>query len=244
LTISNYEFEKAQKFFIARPPRLVNVNLGVNTDFYSPEALVGVEYSPQIGALRDQLTGKLVVGSVARMVPEKGVACLLEAIAICTQSYPDLAVILLGDGPERGALESQAVQLGIADQVHFLGFIQDVREIRQYYSLMDIFVLPTRWESFGLVFAEAMAMEIPVVGTMIEPITSVVKHEETGYLVPPDDAAGFAQAILDLANNPDDRVKMGKAGRQRSIELWDQKKILEHIESIYAELLGQNSQST
>jgi glycosyltransferase involved in cell wall biosynthesis len=238
LTISNYEFEKAQKFFIARPPRLVNVNLGVNTDFYAPEAVLEAEYSPQIRALREKLSGKLVVGSAARMVPEKGIACLLDAAAICIKSYPNLAVMLLGDGPERKALESQAAQLGIADQVHFLGFIQDVREIRQYYSLMDIFVLPTRWESFGLVFAEAMSMEIPVVGTMIEPITSVVKHEETGYLVPPDDAAGFAKAILDLANNPDDRLKKGKAGRQRSIDLWDQKKILEHIESIYVELMN------
>ncbi len=237
LTISSAEFKKAQRFHIACPPKLVNVGFGAKVDFFSKEGVTNACDTERVQQLRTHLAGRPVVGSVARLVPEKGIDCLLEAMAICVRTWPDLAVLILGDGPERNALEQKALELAVEKNVHFLGGIREHWEVRQLYSLMDIFALPTRWESFGIVFVEAMSMEIPVVGPKMEPITSVVPDGKAGYLVPPDDSSRFAEAILELLSNPNRRAKMGRAGRRHALDFWDERKTFARVESVYRELL-------
>ena len=163
LTVSPTEYSKAQRYHIAYPPKLVNIGQGVDPEFYSRDAANDVESTERVAYYRDLLRTRPVVGSVARLVPEKGIDCLLEATAICKVTYPDIAILILGDGPERHDLEQQGEQLGISQNVFFVDFIRDFRKVTQFYSLMHMFVLPTHWESFGVVFTEAMSMELPVI---------------------------------------------------------------------------------
>ena len=238
LAVSDAEFNKVRKFFIAHEPKLVNVGQGVDVNFYSPEAAARSAVSHRVRGLKQKLRGKIVLGSAARLVPEKGIDCLIDAAAISMRACQDIQVVIMGTGSEQEKLARRAAALGIASSVHFLGFVNDFREVRQVYSLMDLFVLPTRWESFGAVFAEAMAMEIPVIGTRIEPITSVVADGETGLLVPLNDADAVASAIIELIDDPERRLKMGKAGRQRVIDLWDERSMFGRVEQVYRGLLS------
>lgn len=236
LCISNAEFEKARRFRIARPPRLAEIGFGARLDIFDPDAEHVSLNGEQVARLRRNVDGGIVVGCVARLVREKGVDCLIEAVAeAAPQLDRPLHLVVVGDGPERSALERQAGEGGIQEQVHFLGAITDPRVVAALYGLFDLFVLPTRWESFGVVFAEAMAMEIPVVAPDMEPVRTVVGQGPTGILVPPDDSSQFAAAIVRLAGDPDLRRRLGLAGAERSRERWDER----HVHArVYAEYLS------
>ena len=236
LTISDYEYQKAERFHIAHPPKLVNVDLGVNTDFFDRDKVSPNEDSPLIAELRELAINRPVIGSVSRLVIEKGIDIFIKAAAIVVKDYPDLLVLIAGGGSERSRLEAMVEALDLSDNVHFVGFVIDQRDVRQLYSILDVFVLPTRWESFGLVFAEAMSMYVPVVGSRIEPITTVVADGETGYLAEQDNVEEFATSISKLLKNPDLRAKFGEAGRKRVLAMWDQRSIFDRMFNIYTEL--------
>jgi len=92
------------------------------------------------------------------------------------------------------------------------------------YERADLFVLPTRIDAFGLVYLEAMAAGLPVIGTRINAVPEIVVHGETGFLVPPGDRRALAQALGTLVDDPDLRRRMGTAGRARATLLFDAKK--------------------
>jgi len=241
MTVSMTEFCKTRRYHIAYPPRLQNVDQGVDTRFFSPDKATQVQDSERISRLRQLVSERPVIGSVSRLVKEKGIDCLLDAVAHIVQEIPHLAVLVVGDGPERAALKQQAHQRGIQDNVIFVGAITNREEIRQLYQLLDVFVLPSRWESFGVVYAEAMAMQIPVVGTAIAPITTVVADGETGFLAELNHPEAFADVILKLLHNSTLRATMGKAARQRVLDLWDEQLTFRRMEEIYSALLNKRN---
>ena len=208
LCVSRAEYDKALRFRIARPPRLLEVGQGAKLDIFDPSR---VDPATEIAeSLRARLEGGFVIGCVARLVTEKGVDCLIEAAALVAAELDQpLHVVVVGDGPERAALERQVQESGSRAEVHFVGAVTDLRSVASLYTLFDVFVLPTRWESFGVVFAEAMAMEVPVVGPDMEPIRTVVGRGPTGILVTPDEPGEYAAAILRLAADPALRTRMG-----------------------------------
>jgi glycosyltransferase involved in cell wall biosynthesis len=161
----------------------------------------------------------IVVGSVARLSPEKGLEYLLRAVALIReradqryQPVPQLEVVLAGDGPSRETLEYLTAELRIDDRVRFLGEIphEDVPAVLQGF---DIFAMPSTWEGFGVSALEASAMELPVVASDIHGIPDVVAHGETGILVPPRDVTAIADAIERLMADAELRRTMGAAGR-------------------------------
>jgi glycosyltransferase involved in cell wall biosynthesis len=109
-------------------------------------------------------------------------------------------------------LKALASELGVADQVHFLGYTSDVAGI---YEAGDVFALASRNESFGLVLAEAACFGLPVVATRAGGIPEVVSESETGLLVPPDDVPALSRALSALIADPSLRERLGAAGRLR-----------------------------
>ena len=153
-----------------------------------------------------------VIGTISRLIHQKGIHVLLKAFAVCAKHHPSISLVVVGDGPERSNLENLAEQLGLGPKVHFLGYRSDVDRI---LSRLDIFTLPSFGEGFGLVLLEAMACSKPVVATDVMSIPEIVQQGETGLLVPAQDVSALAQALETLIGNPELRDRFGKAGFQR-----------------------------
>jgi glycosyltransferase involved in cell wall biosynthesis len=212
--------------------RIVTVPMGVDLTRFSP-SLGGP------GTLRDVLGlggQALVVGTVARLVPDKGLECFLRMAAIIRAQRTDVKFLIVGEGPLRQSLEQMAESIGIGPDVVFAGHRTDVPEMMQ---AMDLFVLPTRREGFGVVFAEAMAMGKATVGSDIGPIAEVVEDGVTGYLAPADNPEAFAARTLELLNDGAKRCTFGEAGRRRVEQLFSQSRMCELIEGHYRRLLAQ-----
>lgn len=215
---------------VAPPDKIVTVHMGIDLDRFSPAVADGSRVRRELGIGADDL----VVGTVARLVPDKGLECMLQAAAAIAPRWPPLRLLIVGGGPLRCRLEAQAREGGIADRVIFVGVRSDIPDL---LAAMDIFVLPTRREGFGVVFAEAMAMENPVIGGDIPPVREVVG--DAGILLPPAAPDRFAGAIDALLADRAKRRALGLAGRRRVQELFDQRNMFARVESEYRRLLAQ-----
>lgn len=157
----------------------------------------------------------------ARIFSWKGHELLVDALARVAVQHPDARLLVVGMDDPRGdgggdpltvRLDAQIARLGLQDNVIFAGHRPDMA---RFYSACDIYTMPSFEEPFGLVYAEAMAMEKPVVALDNGGAKEVVVHGETGLLSMPGDAAGLAANITCLLENPAIREAMGRAGRAR-----------------------------
>ena len=164
--------------------------------------------------LREQLSfgaGDLVIGHVGGMISTRDQVTLLKAFREIQRQHPNSHLVLIGDGPLRGALELLAQQLCISDHVHFIGYTAQVGD---YLAAMDIYVNTTLDEGFGIAVVEAMLAGLPVVladaGAHPELITDGVH----GVLYPGGDAMRLAYSILELIDQPEKRRRLGDAARE------------------------------
>lgn len=148
---------------------------------------------------------------VGRLVHQKGIDSLLTAMA---RAGVPLTLQIIGDGEARGELEAQAAALGIAGRVSFAGWL-DRAHLPAVYAGADLFVFPSRDEGMPNVVLEAMAAGLPVIGSDIAGNRDLIVPEETGLLVPVNDADALAQALARLQGDPARRQLMGAAGRAR-----------------------------
>ncbi len=145
-------------------------------------------------------------------------------------------LILLGEGELRQELEQLTIDLGIAENVRFLGWRSDVARVM---SACDIFCLPSRNEGMGKVLVEAMAMGKPIVASDIGGIKDLVLHGENGLLVPVGDVAAWAEAIARLCRDPEERRRMGEAGRMIAPR-YSSDEMIKMIDQLYGKLLPRN----
>jgi glycosyltransferase involved in cell wall biosynthesis len=147
-------------------------------------------------------TGPLI-GTVARLVPQKSVGDLIEAAALIEGA----ALAIIGDGAERASLARRAAPIG--DRVHFLGERDDVAEL---LPALDIFVLPSRWEGEPLVLLQALAAGVPCVATATTGAREILEPTGAGVLVPIGDAAAIAAAVTRLLGSEEERARLVEAG--------------------------------
>lgn len=174
-----------------------------------------------------------VIGTVCRLVePKKGLAVLLQAAARLREQAPapDFQLLIVGDGPAYGSLRAWAEQIGLAPRVVFAGMRRDVAGL---LPLMEIFVLPSLYEGFGIAILEAMAAGRPVVATAVGGIPEVVVHGETGLLVPPGDPVALADALHELLANPERARELGVRGRERAHKKFRIDAIVKRHEDLY-----------
>ncbi|MGX9355706.1 glycosyltransferase [Roseobacteraceae bacterium S113] len=150
---------------------------------------------------------------VGRLAAVKGVAVLFDALARLGDTRPALELTLIGDGPERAALERHAKALGLADRVTFLGY-RSQAEVAQALAAHDVFVLPSFAEGVPVVLMEAMAAGRPVITTRIAGVPELVEDGASGLLVPPGNAPALARAIAALTSGAD-QAQMGEVGRAK-----------------------------
>jgi len=174
-----------------------------------------------------------VVGIVARFEAPKGLEYFLQSGVLIQKAFPQVQLLMVGDGPLRPRVEKMITHLGLTPHVILTGWREDIPQVLR---VMDVFCLSSLWESFGLAIVEAMAAEKPVVATRVEGIPEVVQDGVTGILVPPKDAQALAQAVIRLLKDPQLALKMGKAGRRRVEELFAVQKMVARYEELYEKL--------
>ncbi|MCW3061402.1 MAG: putative Glycosyl transferase group 1 [Capsulimonas sp.] len=175
--------------------------------------------------------GVPLVGIVGRMDPQKGVDDFLRMARLIADAAPKTHFLLVGDGQSLPQYKALASALGIADRAHFPGRRTD---IPRCLAAMDVFVLSSVFEPFGLVLAEAMAMEKPVVATDSGGVSEVIADGVTGALVPISDAPAMAMAALRYLRQPDLARRHGEAGRRRVLEKFTAARMVGEMETMYA----------
>jgi glycosyltransferase involved in cell wall biosynthesis/O-antigen ligase len=182
---------------------------------------------------------QVLVGTVGRLHTWKGQEVLVEAAALLRERCPHVRFVIVGDivpgqpGPKM-ALEAAIARAGLGDRVQLVGFWPDAAEAM---AALDIMVLPsTSPEPFGLVLLEAMASGKPVIATAHGGPLEIVADGETGFLVPPGDAAALAEAIERLAKDPQLRVRMGAASRARAETMFGYPAHVAAFEKVYEDL--------
>jgi glycosyltransferase involved in cell wall biosynthesis len=182
---------------------------------------------------RPPLSDPPTVACAARLVPEKGVDVLISAMAQVVARVPTARLLLAGDGPQRQALEQQAADLGVADQVSFLGRVRNA-DLGRVFSAAWVQAIPSRWiEAFGLVAAEASMRGTAVVASRSGGLAEIVRHGETGLLVEPNDAPGLANALLTILIDREVAERMGRAGRQCAMNEYRPAVCVERFLSVY-----------
>lgn len=175
-------------------------------------------------------SGKMIVGTCGRLTLGKGFRYFIEATRLIDY---DIEYWIIGDGELRCELENQVKALGVEGKVKFWGFRKDVNDL---FNEIDIFVLPTLWESFGLVIAEAMSIGKPVIATRVGAISEVVG--DCGILIKPECAEEIAQAIRLLMRDERLRGALGEKGKERFYKNFTQEIMGKSTLEIYKEMIS------
>jgi glycosyltransferase involved in cell wall biosynthesis len=157
------------------------------------------------------------------------------------QQFCTAQLVVVGDGELRRELQGYTQQLGIGPHVHFLRYRCNAAAMMPGF---DVFVHPSRWEGFGLVFLEAMAAGLPIVATQQGSIPEIVQHGQTGLLVPVDDVRALAHAVCILLADRNLAQSIGRVGRRRLEEKFTLAAMVERTCAVYARLLSERRSST
>ncbi len=177
-----------------------------------------------------------VVMTIGRLTVMKGQRYLVESVPHLADRFPDLAVLVLGQGHLQAQLEEQAAALGVQDCVRLLGHRTDARML---LDAADVFVLPSRHEGMPLAAMEAMEAGLPVVATRVIGSEEVVADGESGLLVPPQDADALAEALATLLAHPELRARYGAAGRRRYLKQFTSERMAEQTVAVYEQVRHQ-----
>jgi glycosyltransferase involved in cell wall biosynthesis len=154
-----------------------------------------------------------VVGTIARLAPQKGVKYFIQGAALLTQVIDRVQFLVVGDGPLKKTLEYEAEQLGIREKITFTGYYSDISPI---YPLIDVFVVPSLSEGLSITTIEAMAAQRPIVACAVGGIPELISHRQNGYLVPPENHQALAQGILELLKRPKWAEKLAHAAWRKA----------------------------
>lgn len=206
-----------------------------------PQYGVDPNFFRQLDATKLRQTLKLgdqfVVGYVGRLLPEKNIGSLLEAMASLPQN---VTLLLIGNGPERAALEKQSQESGLAARVKFIPAIK-YEEMPEYFNSLDVLVLPSvatpKWkEQFGRILVEAMACGVPVVGSRSGEIPNVIG--DAGVVFPEGDVNKLSEAIKRLYRDRETGKRLARAGQRRVQNLFTNAKLAERLDNFFRTIIA------
>ena len=200
---------------------MVRIAPGIDTEHFAPDSTAD-ELKREL-----DLEGKRVIVSVGRLVHRKGQDTLVEALPLILEKNPDAHLLFVGVGPHLEYIHKRAIQLGVLSHISFVGRVQ-YSELPRFISIGEIFAMPSRSrlaglevEGLGIVYLEASACELPVVGGLSGGAPDAVLEGETGYSVDGLNPAEVARAINELLADPVKAKAMGRRGRQWIIDEWE-----------------------
>lgn len=169
--------------------------------------------------------------TVCRLVPAKGLDILLHACAELKRRGKPFVLHIIGDGPIREELEQLAVSLGLYDEIIFYGYMLHPEEFMPFF---DIFVLPSRAEAFGSVFAEAALCLLALVGTRVGGIAEQIEHGVNGLLVPPEDPLALSDALELLVSDPAYRYNLARSGWNKAKQVYSLQRVIAELKRVYS----------
>jgi glycosyltransferase involved in cell wall biosynthesis len=169
--------------------------------------------SPIVIETAAKLKGKLIVGTVARLSKEKGIDILILAFAEVHKAISNAHLLIVGDGNQLVELQSLAQNLGIGDAITWTGRLR-WEDAMGCLGRMDVVVVPSRFEGFGLTAIEAMTCGKPVVASNVDGLAEIISDGENGVLIPSEDVSAFASALSELLNDKERRQTIGMAARR------------------------------
>lgn len=178
-----------------------------------------------------------LIGFVGQLDERKGIACLLEAFARTAAKFPRAHLLLAGEGPLKAEIERFAGQAGLSGRIHLPGFQKNMVEVMK---AIDLLVLPSLWEGFGIVLIEAMTAGKPVVTTNVSSMPEIVVEGETGRLVPVNDSPALSAAMNELLENPALAKQWGENGRKRVKEKFTIQRMIDQLEKLFEQATRQN----
>jgi glycogen(starch) synthase len=177
---------------------------------------------------------------LGRLVREKGFDLAVTAFATIAHRFPNARLVIAGDGPERSTLEQQAVELGLARCVEFVGWVAP-DDVFALINASTLVVIPSRWsEPFCLVALEAALMARPVVAARVGGLPEVVAHDETGLLVEKENSRALVDGVAFLLTHSEAARKMGAAARRRAGETFSWDGYVDAYDALYRTLTGQH----
>ncbi|HEY7654410.1 MAG TPA: glycosyltransferase [Methylomirabilota bacterium] len=229
--VSASQAAEARALGLAPPGRSRVVVNGIDVERVRAAAARAPLSRDQLGLRGDAL----VVGTVARFDPVKGLDVLLRAFALLLERVPEAQLLVVGDGPERESLRALARGLDPGGRIVFVGAIPDAARV---LPLVDLYATASRREGLPLAVLEAMACEVPVLATRAPGHVDAVDDGVTGQLVPVDDVSGLAAAAAGLLRDPARRSAMGRAGRARVERDFTRARMIVAIADLYREAAG------
>ncbi len=178
-----------------------------------------------------------IVGCVGRLTYHKGIDLLVAAAEKLAPAFPGWVFVIKGDGQMRESIKNLIRQKGLSAKIFLLTEELPIEELPTLYRCFDIFALPTRREGFGMVFAEAMAMGVPVVGPRMAPVTEVVP-KGCGILVEPENVGALVSALGELMVDESLQTKIAEKGKKHALATWCGNKSAERVIDVYQESLS------
>jgi glycosyltransferase involved in cell wall biosynthesis len=232
-----YNTAATDLFAVSEDTRLRQIQHGVPDDKIRviPNAIDAIAFRAgvdlkQVEAYQTAWCGESnlpIIGFAGRVVGQKGWSDFIEAIAL----VPEVRGVVIGDGYDKEKLLARIEACGISERVTFAGFIKDMPSA---LATLDIFVLPSIYpEPLSTVVLQAMALELPVIGTRLGGTPEMIEDGKTGLLVPPHAPMEIADAIKALLADPTKRQEMGNAGRKHVETVFSMETMIDAFEEIY-----------
>jgi len=175
-----------------------------------------------------------LIGFVGRLNVQKGIVYILEAFEKVFEKIPSAQLLMAGTGDLSDEIETIAKKKGFSRNIHLIGFRDDIPNVMR---TIDLLILPSVWEGFGIVLIEAMAAEKPCVITNISSMPEIVIDGQTGIVVPSKDANKLADAIINLIRNPSLAKKMGCEGKKLVQNKFTLQKMISRYEQLFYEYI-------
>lgn len=203
---------------------------GIDVDNYENVTSGSAELKVSLGLKGNEI----VIGTAGRLSLVKNIETLLLAGKEVIKAIPEVRLVIIGDGPQMQYLKKLSLKLGISGYVIFTGWQMD---ITKYLSIMDIFVNTSLIEGSSFAILEAMALTKPVIATNVGGNPELIVAGETGHLTPFNDANALTSSILDILEDKDKALQMGKAGRKQVETHFHEKQMLKLTKEVYLELM-------
>jgi len=209
--------------------RVAAFPIGLDVDYFRPAA-PDRDLRLEFGLPKDHL----LVGLISYLRSYKGHEYFIEAARIVASQRDDVTFVIVGEGPEERSIRSKIGQLRLETRIRMLGFRQDLLNV---FRSFDLFAIPSvEGDTIPQVLMQALAVGIPVVSTTVGSIPDVVIHGETGFVVPPRDAAALAERVVALLDDAPLRARMGTQGRSLVERCYSLEHMLDRLEGVYARL--------
>ncbi len=224
---------------VAPPDHFVTVHSGMEVESFVAARSQREDMRARLGYSADDF----VIVKLARLFELKGHEFVLDAAAALSRSHPRARFLLVGDGMLREALEERARKLGIADRVKFAGLVP-AAEVPGYLAAADLAVHASLREGLPRVVPQALLTGTPVVAFDLDGAPEVIRHGETGLLVPPRDTTALTRALARMMDDPEFAAGTAAAGRDLAASLFSVERMVNAIDAVYSELADRKDRSS